>query len=652
MSKMIYIYTALLGVVVNFSVAALTLKEAVQHSVVTSPRVLETVKVCLANEQSYKGAVGGYFPTLDATGAIGYERSENNTTRDRASRLGGSRRRTLLRREVGLEARQMLFDGFSTMNNVSRNRFKLNASAWAVSSEANEHALRVAEAYINVLRQKELVKTARENVKIHKRTYEMISRRSASGVSRNTDAVQAQGRLAQSSSNLKSAEGHLMDAETAFFRVSGMRARRFTTPRVSKKCFPQSEKQALEQAIEYHPGLRAANSDILEALSQHKEANSTMMPHIDLVGGVSYNNNLDGVQGENNDQKVMLEGRWNLLNGGKDIRRRRETAYLAQQSAEIRNNTYREIIENTKLSWIAYKTNSQLIGYFKQHMDSARDTIDAYGKQFQLGQRTLLDLLNAENEYFSSNSIYIKTKYDILLSKYRVLSSMGLINDELKTDLTALGAASVQLDDLTEYPEILDDNYQLHKKLVSKRSKEKYARGNNYQEHGNKIDKKGKNYSREKIQKYHENKHATHSINKPSRMQYKQLGVIKNQDGSGGGVREFGRQRTTIDNPDSRTEPEKSYTIQLLASGNEPAVNKFIRNAGLDGVANYYRAKKKNGDDWFVVTYGKYGSKRAAISAINDLPDKMSIYRPWARTVNSMKYSELVYGNEEEDNFV
>ncbi|NQY42853.1 MAG: TolC family outer membrane protein [Legionellales bacterium] len=649
MNKLIYILTTILGIAIVTSTFSVTLQEAAQRSLLTSPRVLETVKVCLANDQAYRGAVGGYFPTLDATGAIGYERSENNTTRAEALRSGSNRRRTLLRREIGLEARQMLFDGFSTMHNVSRNRFKLNASSWAVSDQANAHSLRVAEAYINVLREREIIESAKENVKIHTRTAEMISRRSESGVSRNTDAVQALGRLAQASSNLKSAEGHLMDAETSFFRVSGMRARGFTTPKISNKCFPKSEKKALEQAIEYHPALRAANSDILEAVAQYRESNSTMMPHIDLVGGISFNNNLDGVKGENNDQRVMLEGRWNLLNGGRDIRRKRETAYLAQQSAEIRNNTYREIIENTKLAWIAYKTNTGLIGYFKKHMEASRDTIDAYAKQFQLGQRTLLDLLNSENEYFSSKTIYINTKYDILLSQYRLLAAMGLINDELNVDLTPLGAASPELNDLTEYPEILQENNQSYSRTLSSSSNNSKNKDARYRQKILKVDDKSKDYSRAKIQEYHEKKNYYNNANKLSRrMQYKQLETSNVTYQHKDGIKNTERDIRV----DSSKHDSKVYTIQLVASGNEAAVNRFIRNSGIDGVANYYRAKKKNGDEWYIVTYGKYDSKRSAMLAMNNLPDKMKIYTPWARTINSIHPAELVYGSEDADNFV
>jgi adhesin transport system outer membrane protein len=650
-------FAILLGISYSYCCFSMTLSEAIQYSVINSPRVLQTVKVCLANEQAYKGAIGGYFPTVDVNGAAGYEYSENNGTRTSTT---GSANRTLFRTEFGVEARQMLFDGMSTMHNVGRNKFKLNASAWVVAAEANEHAVRVAEAYVNVLRQREIVNSAEENVTIHKRTADMIIRRSDSGVSRNTDAVQAKGRLAQAASNLKAVQGRLQDAEIAFFRVSGIRTSNFVSPKINKGCLPSSERQVVKKSIELHPALRAANSDILEAYSQHKEAKSTMMPRVDLVGSVSYNRNLDGIEGRNNDRSIMLEGRWNLLNGGRDFRRRRETAYMVQEAAEIRNNTYRQVIESARLSWVAYQTNLMLIDDYEEHMVASRSTIDAYAKQFQLGQRTLLDLLNSENEYIGAKNVYTDAKYDILISQVRILYSIGILNDALNVDLSPLGAASHNLEDVMDYPEVFNNSGQY--KSIDDPSTQKTIRNSEnltqkqifndnllrkqqyearLKHYGNRLygaDKKSEGIKdvskKNKIKSKYSNKDT----------------VIKRQNYANSRImsRISSEQQKVVASSNAKS-VENSYTIQLLATGNEQAVKKFINDAGLDGIANYYRAKKQNGKNWFLVTYGKYGSRKAADSAIKDLPEKMGTYKPWSRTNKSLDKAELVYGNVSDD---
>lgn len=596
------------GIITFLPTNAMKLSEVVQHSVLTSPSVLQTVKVCLANEQAYKGAYSGYLPKLDVTGSIGYEHTHSSSTQNAP---GGHR--TLLRREVGAELRQMLFDGFSTMQNVSRNRFKHNASAWSVSAAANEEALRVAEAYLNVLRQKELVRSARENLKIHQRTSQMIEKRSLSGVSRNTDAVQAKGRLAQASSNLESLKGSEKDAETTFYRVTGLKPKRLSKPRLSPRCMPRTEHNLIDKAIDLHPALRSANSDILEALAQYKEAHSTMMPRIDIVAGARYGRDLDGIKGRNDERKIMLEGRWNLINGGSDFRRRRETAYLTQEAAQIRNNTYRQIIENAKLSWVAYKTNKKLEIDFKKHMDASRETIDAYAKQFQLGQRTLLDLLNSENEYFSSKTAYINTKYDILLSQFRLLSAMGILNEELNIDLSSLGVDSHSLDNITDYPDSLESHR--NKDISAKSWREGSHKHRRYADknhcHECKENRTGKLAKNRNARSYFSRKRSQQKI--------KNSKVAAYQDNS-------------------------NYTVQILTTNSKSEARRFAHSSGLDEDISFYLSQSEDGDDRYLVTYGNFSSREEAMEAISDMPRAAKEYRPWVRSDSAMQYAELLAG--------
>jgi len=683
MHRLLALYALLIILFCTELVCAMSLKDAVQSSVVSNPRVLRTVKVCLANEQAHKGAMGGYYPALNARGEVGYEHSKSSSTVD-----AKDGHRTLLRKGVGLEARQMLFDGLATMQNVSRTRFKLNASAWSVSNSANDAALRLTEAYLNVLRQKELLKSASENVRIHERTNQMIERRSESGVSRNTDAVQSKGRLAQASSNKKTAQGHLKDAQIAFYRVAGFKPARLRMPRIKRNWVPRTSNRAVDQAIEYHPALRAANSDILEALAQHKGAKSTMFPQIDLVGDISYNTNLDGVKGDNNDRSIMLKGTWNLINGGRDFRRRRETAYLVQEAAEVRNNTYRQIVENTKLAWVAYKTNAGLQRDFKLHMDAARSTIDAYAKQFQLGQRTLLDLLNSENEYFSSKAIYVNTKYDLMLAKYRVIASMGLLNDSLDIDLSALGGNTHHLDGIMDYPNERrhrghshnhhkhgghnnrhghsDHKYHHrhsdshkhhdHDRDTSYRKKSLWGKeGGDHHQHSSYASRDDHNHNQTQWHKEgydedddysHSRSHRAHNRD-DSRHDGRRNRSFRRASHDFNEAREYrySKRRST------KHASNKNYTIQLLGTTSESTVRKFMQRTGIRDMASYYKTERKDGEPWYILTYGKYNSRTAAVDAIADLPSDVAKHQPWPRTDESMQFAQMLYGAESESLF-
>lgn len=186
--------------------------------------------------------------------------------------------------------------------------------------------------------------------------------------------------------------------------------------------------------------MKSAQADVESANAQHDTAHSPFLPRVDFELGTTANNNVDGVSGHNNDTTAMFRLRYNLLNGGKDKARRQETAHLINQAAEIRNNTRRQVEQSVRLSWNALQTVNNQIGYFKQHVDSSERSRDAYQQQFSLGQRTLLDLLDSENEVFVSRTSYVNAQYDQLFAMYRILNSMGALLEGVEVALPEASA--------------------------------------------------------------------------------------------------------------------------------------------------------------------------------------------------------------------
>ena len=120
----------------------------------------------------------------------------------------------------------------------------------------------------------------------------------------------------------------------------------------------------------------------------------------------------------------MVRGRYNLT-GGKDMARRQETVYQIDEAREIRDRTRRQVIESIQLSWNAYDTAKSQIEFFKIHVDASEQALRAYRKQFNLGQRTLIDLLDQENEVFQANINLVNGLNDLSFSTYRIIAGTG-----------------------------------------------------------------------------------------------------------------------------------------------------------------------------------------------------------------------------------
>lgn len=403
-----------------------TLVGAVEAVIKTNPNVLASVNERNAVAEEINQARAGYFPTIDLTVGTGWEMTDSPITQGETH---------LNRDEASLQLRQMLFDGLETKNEVRRHTARTDSRAYNVVGISEDKALEAIEAYLNVLRSQKLVDLAATNFEAHQRTHDQIKLRSEYGVGRKADMDQSNGRLALARANLIAEQSNLIDAETIYLRVVGLAPKNLSEPNSPRNLIPETLDEAIAQALENHPVLKSAMADVESTHAQHDTAQSSFFPRIDFELGTTSNNDVDGISGTNKDITAMFRLRYNLLNGGRDSARRGETAYLINQATEIRNNTHRQVEQSTRLSWNALSTVDLQKEYFELHVHSSERSRDAYQQQFNLGQRTLLDLLDSENEVFSARQAYVNSQYDELFALYRILNSMGILLTSLNVSL-------------------------------------------------------------------------------------------------------------------------------------------------------------------------------------------------------------------------
>lgn len=397
---------------------ALTLEEAVQRALSSNPEVLAARHELDARRAEVSQAKAGYLPTLSVTAGIGQETVRNPSTQDDTVRL--------TREEFGVQARQMVFDGFATAEEVNRQEARVSSASYAALATADDVTLRTAEVYLNLLRQMEQLQLARETLKEHQNIHDQMVLRSRSGVGSKADLDQIAARLALANSNLVVAENNLFDARTNYYRVVGF------MPELPSMAVPAAVNQlpdnleaAVGLAIGRHPTLLSAIADVQAAQAQYDAAASGYWPQIQIEADQRMDTDIGGVEGQDEDLVVALRMRYNLFNGGADKARRSQTAYLLEQAREIRNNAHRQVTESMRLSWSNYEAINNQLRYLEEHVRAAGATKTAYRQQFNIGRRTLLDLLNTENELVGARRSLINAKFDRLFAQYRILNSSG-----------------------------------------------------------------------------------------------------------------------------------------------------------------------------------------------------------------------------------
>ena len=403
--------------------AAQTLEESVSQTLLSHPQIKEAFDLYQSRKYQIDEAKAGYYPKLDANAGIGPERIKS---------AGASERTDMTRRDASITLTQMLFDGFDTNSNVNRTDAEAKAQKLSLQATAENTALRVTEVYLNMLRQQEIFELSKDNLATHEQILSDITKRTTSGVGSSADLSQIQGRVARAYSNMAAAQNNLDDARAEYLRVVNSEPTDLVEPADGSLVLPASLDDALKNATANNPVLLSAMEDINAAQYQHEGAKANYYPKVSLEAGQSWYEDASGDAGYSDELSAMLRVRYNLFNGGADDARSRSTSALYSQAKDIHMNAYRQVEEGTRLAWQARESLQSQKQFQQQHVEYSYETVRAYKQQFTLGQRTLLDVLNTENELFEARKSLISTQYDELFAQYRILNATGTLLDSLK----------------------------------------------------------------------------------------------------------------------------------------------------------------------------------------------------------------------------
>lgn len=420
---------------------AMTLTEAIQSTLQYHPEISQTVNSRLTADEELKFARGGYLPSVDLLLGYGRENTDSPSTRS----IGNHNDETMNRGDAEIRLRQMLFDGFGTPNEVKRNEANVNSKAFRILGTSETAALRTVEVYLDVLKRREMVTLAKNNLQAHERIGDQIRLRSERGVGSTADNDQAIARLALAQNNLYTEEVNLADAEANFYSATGRMPDQLETPSTVKAEVPPDLLAARQTMITDNPLLKSAQADVNAAESQYEAAKAPFYPRFDLELAQAANNNVDGDEGHYNYWEAQVVMRYNLFNGMRDKAHLNATSHQIDESKDVRNNALRLLNENLSLAWDAMENSRKQTQPAREYADYTRKVREAYQQQFTLGQRTLLDLLDSENELFTANRRYTDVRYTEEYSMYRVIASMGAL---LKSQRVVAPHESVALSDV------------------------------------------------------------------------------------------------------------------------------------------------------------------------------------------------------------
>lgn len=404
---------------------AMTLRDAVAIGVATNPEYGIVASSRRATDEELRQAQGLYLPSVDFRGDTGYEHSDDPGTRARGAATGGDDTENMWRYEAGITLTQMLFDGWDAKFENIRQQARVQSSAHRVREAAELVGLSVVESYLEVLRQRELLEISRQNVTDHLSILAQIQDGVKAGRSTQADLEQARARLASSRSQESSIREALRAAESSYIKTVGDPPADLYPPVAPKKALASNLDEEVKAALTRSPTLDIYESDIRVAHAEFEGTQSTLYPQVDLQLNARTGHDLGGVEGRDTSASGLVIANWNMYRGGADVARAREFIHREQQAKENRDKAARALEDDVRRTWARMISSGERAREFSDQTNANTEVVKAYRDQFNLDRRTLLDVLDAQNELFVSRSNLVNSKYLEILAAYRIVALKG-----------------------------------------------------------------------------------------------------------------------------------------------------------------------------------------------------------------------------------
>ena len=411
------------------------LVEAARKAVVSNPEVQARWHGFQAAGNERDVAKGGFLPQIDVRAGTGRENRVTPLTDYGRYNFGGT----------ALTLNQMLFDGLFTPNEVKRLGYAKLTRYYELAEVSETTALEAVRAYADVVRFRELVEAATQNYVVHKQTTGQVEERANAGVGRRVDVEQATGRLALAEANLLTELTNLHDVSARYLRIVGEKPAA-TLPKLPAKfqlgTLPTSTEALMREGLPNSPTINAAVENVRAQKTAIDSRKAAFLPRVDLRLYDNRDRNLLGLSGSTRVNGVELVLNYNLFRGGADAARVRQAVDLHEQARDLKEKACRDVRQNLSIAYSDVKVLNEQLAYRDQHRLSTEKSREAYLQQFELGQRTLLDLLDSQNEYFQANRSYVNASYDQIIAQARTLSSMGQLVAALNVKRADVPSAS------------------------------------------------------------------------------------------------------------------------------------------------------------------------------------------------------------------
>lgn len=407
---------------VTAGASAETLREAMASAYQSNPRLDAERARLRATDEEVPRAKSGFRPQIDGTAEIGRSHTES---KPQTTSAGSTNPKGY---EVSI--RQSVFNGFRTTNAVAEAEAGVRVGRENLRFIENQTMLDAVTVYMDVVRDQAIVRIRESNVAVLSRELEAAETRRAAREVTKTDVAQARARRARAVSAADLAKSNLKVSRAQFERVVGHAPQRVSEPPLKNKLLPRSLNEALGVAEQESPNVGSALYREQAARHAVDKVWGELLPQVQLEA--SYSHSEDASRAIEHSNAATVTGRVTVpfYEGGEVHARVRQAKHTHVSRLQEIEQARSETQANVTAAWSRLMAARAQMRSDEVQVEAGRTALEGVREEEKVGQRTLLDLLNAEQEYLDAQVALATTRRDLVVASYALLSAMGRLTAE------------------------------------------------------------------------------------------------------------------------------------------------------------------------------------------------------------------------------
>jgi len=372
---------------------------------------------------------GRWWPQLRMTGSRGRE-TQHLALTDRTTSFDKYR-------QVQLAAELPVIDA-SLSARIEQQEAQSLVADWALTDVREQLIRRTVDLYVELIRNTRLTKLARDNLRLHREYVARIKSIARTDVGRASDLPMAQARVALAESALSSRLARLEAVRVQWVQLSTLSSPDLVANASGHGLVPvpmarlaETLDAAVADALNSSPQIQQARAEVAAARAGVAGARGQYLPRLAFQVRSTSGQDYGGVQGDQRSGYAGVQVDWLLPAGpsaGYANRAAQEAEITARHALDVLEQQIKAGVETQWYELLAALSARQT---FKQYVYSAEEVVKAYNEQFRIGRRSLLDVLNAENELFTARSNSESAQWDAVAASWRLLALRGFVREEL-----------------------------------------------------------------------------------------------------------------------------------------------------------------------------------------------------------------------------